>query len=223
MVRTCKPGDDCNSNTIILFLIMVVCCLVFAIMTRRSRKKYKKVKKLRQQQQQVLKRSKNPSKFTIDNSVVKVYPESVQQHLYKKENNRAVNPLLPPERSYEQTYGIPINIPTRGESGGFQQVGMLYKESIESEEREPGNNNSSQILGLYGKPIHPGSNKWSYYTSSDGHNSIKMPLTHKGKACDQEYGCEELYDGDMINIPSYNGNFKVNIYKYDKPRYIPYV
>jgi len=229
MVRTCKPGDDCNSNTIILFLMLVVCSLVFVIMTRRSRKKYKKVKKLRQQQQQQQQQPKLPkhpnvpSKFTIDNSVVKVYPESIQQHLYKKENDRMINPLLPPERSYEQTYGIPINIPTRGESGGFQQVGMLYKESIESEEREPGNNNSSQILGLYGKPIHPGSNKWSYYTSSDGHNSIKMPLTHKGKVCDQDQGCEELYDGDSITIPSYNGNFTVNIYKYDKPRYIPYV
>ena len=100
---------------------------------------------------------------------------------------------------------------------------MLYKESVESEEREPGNNNSSQILGLYGKPIYPGSNKWSYYTASDGHNSIKMPLTHNGKKCDGTYGCDELYDGDIISIPSYNGNFKVNIYDYDKPKYIPYI
>jgi hypothetical protein len=227
MVRTCKPGDSCNSNTIVIFIVMVVCCLVFVIMTRRSRKKYKNYKnhkhKRQRRQQQSLKESRVQSEFAIDNSVIKVYPQSTNQYLYKKENDRMVNPLLPPERSYEQTYGVPINIPTRGESGGFQQVGMLYKESIESEEIEPGNNNSSQILGLYGKPIRPGSSKWSYYTSSDGHNSIKMPLSHKGKQCGQDYGCDELYDGDNLSIPSYNGNFKVNIYKYDKPRYIPYV
>ena len=208
MVRTCKPGDNCNSNTIVIFIVMVVCCLVFVIMTRRSRKKYKNYKKHKhkrqQRQKQSLKESRVQSEFSIDNSVIKVYPQSTNQYLYKKENDRTVNPLLPPERSYEQTYGVPINIPTRGESGGFQQVGMLYKESI-------------------GKPIHPGSNKWSYYTSSDGHNSIKMPLSHKGKQCGQDYGCDELYDGDILSIPSYNGNFKVNIYKYDKPRYIPYV
>ena len=50
-----------------------------------------------------------------------------------------------------------------------------------------------------------------------------MPLTHNGKKCDGTYGCDELYDGDIISIPSYNGNFKVNIYDYDKPKYIPYI
>ena len=31
------------------------------------------------------------------------------------------------------------------------------------------------------------------------------------------------YDDDIVNIPAYNGNFKVKIYKYDKPRYLPFV
>jgi len=29
-------------------------------------------------------------------------------------------------------------------------------------------------------------------------------------------------NGDMITVPSYNGNFKVEIYDFDRPRYIPY-
>ena len=46
---------------------------------------------------------------------------SYPNYLHQKNHERIINPLLPPERSYENTYGIPINIPTRGSSGGFQQ------------------------------------------------------------------------------------------------------
>ena len=28
-------------------------------------------------------------------------------------------------------------------------------------------------------------------------------------------GCEEIYEGDTISVPPYNGVFKVNIYDYD--------
>ena len=32
-----------------------------------------------------------------------------------------------------------------------------------------------------------------------------------------------IYDGVDVVIPSYNGDFKVKIYKMNKPRYIPFV
>ena len=143
--------------------------------------------------------------------------------MVNRSHERVVNPLLPPERSYEQTYGIPINIPSRGYSNAFQQVGMLYKETIQSESQTPGNNSDVNILPLYGRPTYPGSNKWSYYTSSDKFNMIKIPFSHKGRECDSEHGCEELYDDDTVDIPAYNGQFRVKIYGYDKPRYIPYM
>ena len=47
---------------------------------------------------------------------------SYPNYIHQKNHERIIHPLLPPERSYENTYGIPINIPTRGSSGGFQQV-----------------------------------------------------------------------------------------------------
>ena len=148
---------------------------------------------------------------------------SYPDYLHQKNHERVINPLLPPERSYENTYGVPINIPTRGSSGGFQQVGMLYKQNITDSSATIGNNSDTAIFPLYGRPIYPGSNKWSYYTASDKFNSVKMPITHNGRRCDADYGCHELYNGDIIQIPAYNGDFKVDIYDYDKPRYIPYV
>lgn len=155
----------------------------------------------------------------VDNQNKLSYWGYVNQH----NGNRIMNPQLPPERSFEQTYRVPVNIPTRGYDGGYQQIGMLYKESVSSEDSVVGNNSESVILPLYGKPVHPGSNKWSYYTSSDKFQTVKIPLSHKGRKCDSQYGCTELYDDDIISVPPYNNNFKVKLYEYDKPRYIPYV
>ena len=52
---------------------------------------------------------------------------------------------------------------------------------------------------------------------------MKIPLSVNGRKCDADYGCDEIYDGDVITLPEYNATFKVTLYDYDKPRYIPYV
>uniref|UniRef100_A0A6C0E854 Uncharacterized protein n=1 Tax=viral metagenome TaxID=1070528 RepID=A0A6C0E854_9ZZZZ len=147
-----------------------------------------------------------------------------RQMIVSKERERLINPLLPPERSYVlNNYGVPVNVPTRGYSGGYQQVGILYKKSISDPTSAPGNNTESNILPLYGQPTFSGSNKWNYYTSSDKFTSLKIPVQHKNKECTNEHGCQELYDGDSVAIPAYNGDFEVKIYGYDSPRYLPHI
>ena len=47
-------------------------------------------------------------------------------------------------------------------------------------------------------------------------------MSNKNRSCNVEYGCDELYDGDVVTVPAYNGEFKVVKYEYDKPQYIPY-
>ena len=66
-----------------------------------------------------------------------------------------------------------------------------------------------------------GSNK--FYTETDKLNPVKIPVNVNSRDCTDEYGCDELYDGSTVDIPSYNGSFNVKIYKFNKPRYIPYV
>ena len=142
---------------------------------------------------------------------------------YVKNIDRIINPLLPPERSYVNTYGIPINIPSRGPQQTYQQVGVLYKDNIENTDKQPGNNNESNILPLYGRPSYSGSNRWNYYTSSDKFNAIKLPISIDGRKCTDTTGCAELMNNDLISLPSYNGKFKVDIYNIEQPRYIPNV
>jgi hypothetical protein len=146
------------------------------------------------------------------------YPELVVEKAYE----RLANPLLPPERSYEMAYGVPINIPSRGYTGGYQQLGHLYKTEVANPDTQIGNNSDTTILPLFGRPLYNGSRKWTYYTSTDKVNMIKLPISKDGRKCDQDYGCDEIYTGDKIELPPYNGKFTVEIYDYDKPRYIPY-
>ena len=148
---------------------------------------------------------------------------SSMQYEAEKNMARIINPLLPPERSYANTYGIPINIPSRGPLQTYQQVGILYKENIVDTDKLPGNNNDSNILPLFGRPTFNGSKRWNYYTSSDKFQNFKIPITRNGRKCSDDTGCDEIMNGDMIEIPSYNGRFKVEIYDYDRPSYIPFV
>jgi len=148
------------------------------------------------------------------------YNEPVNEMTNSKEHDLRVisNPLYPPLQR-----GIPINVETRESGGDYQQVGILSKNTITDGEGTPGNNTDTVVLPLYGKPTYRGSNKWLYYTETDKLHPVKIPVTYKNKDCTDDHGCEEIYDGDSVVIPSYNGDFKVKIYKLNKPRYIPFV
>lgn len=164
-----------------------------------------------------------PPTYTED--VINPNTQNLSYWNYTNRNaiERVINPILPPERSYNQVYGVPVNVPTRGLPGGFQQVGLVYKDAIENPEKIPGNNTDSKILALYGRPVDTSRNKWSYYVSGDGFQSVKIPISFKGRKCDNEFGCEEISNSDTLKLPSMNGEFKAEIYDYDKPRYIPTV
>ena len=51
----------------------------------------------------------------------------------------------------------------------------------------------------------------------------QVAVTNNNKSCTQEYGCSEIYDGDLINIEGYDSQFKASIYELDKPKYIPHI
>jgi hypothetical protein len=126
---------------------------------------------------------------------------------------RRINePLVPPEQTHISNA---INIPTRGESPGFQQVGVLIQQGSTDKDKK--------ILPLYGEPTYRGSNKWRYYTGTDGFQSVKLPVLNKNKNCLEEYGCDEIYEGDAINIMAYENSYVASLYKLDSPRYLPNV
>ena len=75
--------------------------------------------------------------------------------------------------------------------------------------------NDEKIVQLFGRATFPGSNQYEYYATTEQYGfANKIPIETKGK--------KEIEDGQMINIPMLKGEFKVNLYNYNTPRYNPY-
>jgi hypothetical protein len=104
---------------------------------------------------------------------------------------------------------VPINMNTQYVKP-YRQVGMM-------------SNDNGNIIPLFGRRVHRGSDKWNYYTMSDGNRGVRIPINIGGKKCSDSLGCKELYEDDNLGIDGYSGNFKVNLYDLDKPRYIPII
>ena len=238
MNNQCPKGFICinNMNVLSIILLLVVCLYFF---NRENNKiLYDKIKDLNNETDN-LKQSLNSDNRSNDRSYENNY------EVYDRDLEAIRDPLYPPlKRNFHidsklqlrdvrdrreiptnrvSRLGLPINIETRGPSEDYQQIGMLYKETVTDDSSNPGNNTDSAILPLYGKPTYRGSNKYLYYTASDKMNMVKIPLTYNNRDCSDDQGCEEINDGDQITVPSYNGQFKAKMYKFDKPRYIPYV
>lgn len=114
-------------------------------------------------------------------------------------------PMAPPLAS---TFLMPINTPTQGVAAEYQPVGTLTSDD-------------GSVLPLVGKPLIPGRDKWSYFTSADNYAQVRLPVMYKGKNCMDEYGCDELSSGDSVSTSGGPGDMKVSLYPRQYPRYIP--
>ena len=160
-------------------------------------------------------------------------PQEEEMVFYNSDKSRVEEILEPPlsRNYYHDPDGVkmipkkamPINISTRGDGGDYQQVGILYKDSVIDEEKAPGNNTDANVLPLFGKPVYRGASRYNYYTATDKYHQVKVPITLNNTDCTDDRGCDEISNDDVVPVPGYNANFKAQIYKFDKPRYIPYV
>lgn len=119
------------------------------------------------------------------------------------------DPFKEPSRRYVTYPGgsVPwgnVNIPTQGYLPAYQLMGYLRKKEGDDPER---------MLKLFGRRID--TNRYEYYTLNHDDQTLKIPLNVRGD--------RELYDKDDLHVPGYPGSYKVELYNYDSPRYIPYL
>ena len=132
--------------------------------------------------------------------------------------NVFMNPYAAPLRNngFFPTTGdpraLPINIKTQGFDTSYRQVGILTRV-----------NGEETILPLMGRPLFANRNKWQYYTMSDKNNSVKLPVSRNGRSGTQEYGVDEVFNGDSVYVEGYNDSFKVTVYDSYQPQYIPFI
>jgi hypothetical protein len=116
-------------------------------------------------------------------------------------NDPLLNPYSPP-LSDER-----LNVSTTN----YRQMGILT----------PFNESSTdKILQLMGRPLFVKRDKWQYYTISNQHNNVKLPIIFKKKNGLNDYGVDQIYTGDVVYVEGYNQSFKATIYENDTIRYL---
>ena len=89
-------------------------------------------------------------------------------------------------------------------NGGYQQLGTLSTST---------NNTNPIILPLFGRKINR--HRWEYYTATDRNHQIRINLTYKNRNCEDDFGCDEIENGDEVYVPTYSKTFTANMYKYN--------
>jgi hypothetical protein len=74
-----------------------------------------------------------------------------------------------------------------------------------------------------GRPLFTNRDKWQYYTISNQHNNVKLPISFKGKSGLNDYGVDQIFNGDTIYVEGYNEAFRVTVYENDTIKYLPFI
>ena len=111
---------------------------------------------------------------------------------------------------------IPINVSTNpgAVDTNYRQLGLLTPVHGKSKDN---------ILPLMGRPLFTNRDKWQYYSTSNQHNNVKLPLVKNGRSCTNEYGCDQLFSGDIVYVEGANEKYKVTMYENSTMRYLPFI
>lgn len=99
-------------------------------------------------------------------------------------------------------------VPTRGAPESYQQMGVIL-------------GSDGKPLPLYGRRVAPRSDRFNYYTRTDTYNPVALPVSFKKKDCQDNLGCDEVFNGDSVKISPTGEEVKVTLYGFDGPRYTP--
>ena len=202
MGKKCVPGLICVEN-MTLFMLTVIAMLIVYIWNNHNRK-------------ESALRSGPAEKIVLVNTssnIPQLVPIASRQDIFN-------DPYVPPgrnaviyPRNSGDVRGIPVNMQTRGIPNDYQQVGILTRSNHVAGE---------MILPLMGRKHMSGRDKWQYYTiSGSGNLNTKLPISVNGKSCTGEYGCDDIFNGDIVYVEGYNDTFRVTMYENNMFQYIP--
>jgi len=208
MARKCPPGVLCVENVTLLVIVIVLGIFGWFIMRQMHTASVRSPASV---QERVIIREEGAPRQGL-------FPRPSYSFSNMGEDV-LMNPYAPPLRDDRVRTmggdirgGIPINVSTRAVDTTYRQVGILTRI-----------NGPETILPLMGRPLYTNRDKWQFYTLSDKNNSIKLPLSNKGKSCTSEYGCDNIYNGDTVYVEGYNDAFKATTYDNAVMQYLPFV
>lgn len=219
-LKKCPPGVICVENISMFFIIIILIIVIYL--------GYNSIK-----QQPIHINNKMSEKVVVKDSETNNgnglwFSNWLPSWPYNNlPNDVLLNPYAPPLR--DERYFIPrlngplippgtmpINISTNigAVDTSYRQLGILT----------PLNGSSKDsIIPLMGRPLFTNRDKWNYYTTSNQHNNVKLPVSRNGRSCTNEYGCDRLYNGDTIYIEGINEPYKITMYDNDTIKYLPFL
>jgi hypothetical protein len=202
MAKRCPPGVICVENVTIMFVLVIIAGIALYLNSVAQRRREERPEVIVEERDTIFGLFPRPS-FSFSNVSSDVL----------------LNPYQPPLRDdrvfrtdMSDPRGVPINVSTRAVDAEYRQVGILTRAG-----------GREMILPLMGRPLYTSRDKWNFYTMSNENSMVKLPITYKNRSCTDEYGCDNLYSGDMVYVQGYNDTFKVTMYDNQVMRYIPYL
>jgi hypothetical protein len=123
----------------------------------------------------------------------------------KPERHWITKPDIP---TSAEIYGKLPRVPTRGIPETYQSMGIIKTDD-------------GQILPLYGRRTASRSDRFQYYTRTDSYNPVQLPIQHNRRDCQDDIGCEELSNSDVVTVVPTNQKGTATIYRFDGPTYVP--
>lgn len=131
-----------------------------------------------------------------------------------------LGPEPEPGRNQAQTGNPPVyptrppEYPLRGQKMSYQQLGVLVRRDRDPD-RESGAETSPIMLPLFGRKLTT-RDRWEYYCASDKFHMMQLPVVFERRDCQDDVGCEEIYNGQHVTVPDYGDKpFVARIYKYN--------
>lgn len=223
MAKKCPPGIICVENNtmyvILAFLLFGISVVYLSMKTRNVHNKHETTS---------TSLSRFPSPFNLD-----FIPKFGSGVTYAQDMLN--NPYVPPLKNDAifTSYGdvrpdiaiggggvVPINMNTRFHDASYRQVGFL---SPEGGSGGAGNTLKDNLIPLMGRPLDRSRDKWNFYTINNGSVGLKLPIVNKGRSCTNEYGCDNLYNGDTVYVEGLKQPFSVTMYDTSTMNYLPFL
>lgn len=210
-MKKCPPGVICIENCTTFFI-----CIILFIFGYFIYVSYNKNNSRNQHH--------NDNGYNNNIGILELKPNYPYNNL-NLQNDVLLNPYdapykderyLVPKVNIIPAGAVPINISTNVSAVDttYRQLGIIT----------PLNGTSANnILPLMGRPLFTSRQKWQYYTISNQHNNVKLPVSVKGRSALTDYGVDEVFSGDTVYVEGYNDAFKVTVYENDTIKYLPFI
>jgi hypothetical protein len=223
-MKKCPPGVICVENITMCFMVIFIFIVLYLMYSFLLKQKIQITNNTNVSDRQYNKERDTGGLFGYN-----LYPQ-FPNYPYNNlppmvPGDVLLNPYVPPLRderyflpqvNFIPPSTIPINVSTNvgAVDTNYRQVGIL----------NPANKpNKDNILSLMGRPVFTNRDKWQYYTISNQHNNVKLPVIVKGRSGSNEYGVDRLNNGDTVYIEGINDVYRVTIYDNDTIKYLPFI